>query len=186
MNKFVRTYAFDSSLQRAEHFVDHPAVDKILLRSNFTRNDPEIIPEEIRISNIALEMEVRRFSRKQVLLEKISKFIEYFTMPEVITKRLSEVVLVSANFPYHRSVLKIQSQQNLNDFQRWLNDSPNLRFPVLINSNLLMSPSRVDSLLTHSVPVFADQVQEVEHALELKSWGVSEIVSSHITVLNAI
>ena len=186
MNKFFRTYAFDASLQRAVNILNHPSVDKIFLRSNLTRGGFKIFPEEIRISTTSVEIEGGKFSSKKVLLAKVTEAIEYFNMPDVVVRRLSDVVLTSANFPSHRSILKIESQQNLKDFERWLHDTPNLKFPVLINCNLLTSRSIVNSLMTYSVPVFADQVQEVEHALELKSWGVSEIVSSHITVLNAI
>ena len=186
MNKFVRTYAFDAPLQRAENILNHPGIDKILLRSNLTRGGFKILPEEIRISTTSVEIAVGKFSTKKILLSEVTEAIEYFNMPDVVVRRLSEVILTSANFPSHRSVLKIESQQSLKDFERWLHDAPNLRFPVLINCNLLTSHSIVDSLVTYSVPVFADQVQEVEQALELKSWGVSEIVSPHITVLNAI
>ena len=186
MDKFVRTYAFDAPLQRAENVLNHPGIDKILLRSNLTRGGFKILPDEIRISATSVEIKVGKFSNKKILLSKVTEAIEYFNMPDIIVRRLSEAILTSANFPSHRSVLKIESQQNLKDFERWLHDAPNLRFPVLINCNLLTSRSIVGSLVTYSVPVFADQVQEVEHALELKSWGVTEIVTSHITVLNAI
>ena len=93
---------------------------------------------------------------------------------------------MGAIFPSCKVVLKIGSQRNLKNFEQWVRATPNLRFSVLVDSNLLTSRSIVDSLLTYSVPVLADQVEEVEHALELKSWGVSEIVSPHISVLNAI
>jgi len=186
MNEFVRTYAFDASLQRAENIVNHPGVDKILLRSKLTRGDFGTLPEELRISAASVEIVVNRFSPKSALLAKISEAIQYFAISEVVLSKRSQVILAAASFPSYRVVLKIGSQRDLKNFERWVRATTNLRFSVLVDSNLLTSRSIVDSLLTYSVPVLADQVEEVEQALELKSWGVSEIVSPHISVLNAI
>ena len=186
MNEFVRTYAFDASPQRAENIVNHPGVDKILLRSKLTRGNFRTLPEELRISAASVEIVADKFSPKSALLAKISETIEYFAISEIVLSRRSEVILVGAIFPSCKVVLKIGSQRNLKNFEQWVRATPNLRFSVLVDSNLLTSRSIVDSLLTYSVPVLADQVEEVEHALELKSWGVAEIVSPHISVLNAI
>ena len=92
MNEFVRTYAFDASLQRAENIVNHPGVDKILLRSKLTRGDFGTLPEELQISALSMEIVVNKFSPKSALLAKISETIEYFAISEIVLSRRSEVI----------------------------------------------------------------------------------------------
>ena len=74
MDKFVRTYAFDAPLQRAENILNHPGIDKILLRSNLTRGGFKILPDEIRISTTSVEIKVGKFSTENsILLDDLLK-----------------------------------------------------------------------------------------------------------------
>jgi len=57
---------------------------------------------------------------------------------------------------------------------------------VTVRDSLLTTPGTVDSLRARAGIVGAWTIDDVERALELRAWGVDQIVSNHLVVLNAI
>lgn len=58
--------------------------------------------------------------------------------------------------------------------------------PIAIRHTLLLDAATVDALHEHSPYVAAWTVDDVDRAIELATWGVDEVVSNRLQVLNAL
>ena len=58
--------------------------------------------------------------------------------------------------------------------------------PIAVRHTLLHHPAEVEALHAHTPHIAAWTVDDVERALQLVEWGVDEVVSNNLDVLNAI
>ena len=79
----------------------------------------------------------------------------------------------------------VRSERQLRRFIAGRMDGSLQQMAVAVRHTLLRSPAEVESLLRHARRVSVWTVDDVDRAIELVGWGVDEIVSNHVHVLNA-
>lgn len=80
----------------------------------------------------------------------------------------------------------IRFQQQLRAFLADVDDGTRAPTPVTVRESMLRSPEAVEGIRQRAGRVGAWTVDDVERALELKRWGIDQLVSNRLTVLNAL
>jgi len=80
----------------------------------------------------------------------------------------------------------VRSARQLRKFMAEVDAGTRALTPVTVRERLIESPASIEALRRRAGRVGAWTVDDVDRALELKSWGVDQIVSNRLAVLNAI
>lgn len=88
--------------------------------------------------------------------------------------------------PDLRVAYSVRSERQLRTFISGRMDGTLPPAAVAVRHTLLRSEEEVASLRRHATGLAVWTVDTVDRAIELAGWGVDEIVSNHLTVLNAV
>lgn len=196
------------------HLVRHPAVDAIeadVWESGgrfFTHHERPVGP--LLLSSRTLTSRTARVPLEQVLeaVQGRARFIidlrSWFGDPSAELARMLrtnvgdyghiEVTCESwriadrlrAWLPDLRVTYSIRSESQLRQFLGGVDSGEFLPTPVTVRHTLLITPGTVEALHRRAGSVGAWTVDDADRALELKAWGVDQIVSNYLTVLNTL